>query len=50
MSLGAPIGQYRVITSGLTAQEWIIIEGLQKMMPGVQVNPERISLTPSKAE
>jgi multidrug efflux system membrane fusion protein len=50
VSLGAPIGQYRVITSGLTAQEWIIIEGLQKMMPGVQVNPERISLTPSKAE
>jgi len=42
--LGAPIGQSRVIKEGLKAGEWVVIEGLQKLKPGVKVNPERISL------
>ena len=42
--LGAPIGQSRVIKEGLNAGEWVVIEGLQKLKPGIKVNPERISL------
>ena len=42
--LGAPIGQSRVIKEGLKAGEWVVIEGLQKLKPGIKVNPERISL------
>jgi len=42
--LGAPVGQSRVIKEGLKAGEWIVIEGLQKLKPGIKVNPERISL------
>jgi membrane fusion protein, multidrug efflux system len=48
--LGAHIGQSRVITSGLSTQDWIVIEGLPRLMPGIKVNPERISLTASKGE
>ena len=42
--LGAHIGQSRVITQGLKADEWVVIDGLQKIRPGIKVNPERISL------
>ncbi len=42
--LGAHIGQSRVITQGLKPGEWVVIEGLQKLKPGLKVNPERISL------
>ena len=42
--LGAPIGQSRVIKEGLKTGDWIVIEGLQKLKPGIKVNPERISL------
>ena len=42
--LGAPVGQSRVIKEGLKAGEWVVIEGLQKLKPGIKVNPERISL------
>ncbi|MGZ8238259.1 MAG: efflux RND transporter periplasmic adaptor subunit [Methylobacter sp.] len=47
--LGAHIGQSRVITEGVKPEEWIVIEGLQKLKPGIKVNPERISVTESKA-
>ena len=47
--LGAHVGQFRVITQGLKADEWVVIEGIQKLMPSLQVNAERISLE-SKGE
>ncbi len=43
--LGAHIGQSRVITEGLKPEEWIVVEGLQKLKSGLKVEPERISLT-----
>ena len=48
--LGAPIGQSRVIKEGLKAGEWVVIEGLQKLKPGLKVNPERISLAERQEE
>ncbi|MCK9619254.1 MAG: efflux RND transporter periplasmic adaptor subunit [Methylobacter sp.] len=43
--LGAHIGQSRVIAEGLKPEEWAVIEGIQKLKPGIKVTPERISLT-----
>jgi multidrug efflux system membrane fusion protein len=43
--LGAHIGQSRVIAEGLKPEEWAVIEGIQKLKPGIKVAPERISLT-----
>ena len=48
--LGAHIGQSRVITTGLNPNEWIVIEGLPRMMPGIKVDPERISQTEPAGE
>jgi multidrug efflux system membrane fusion protein len=48
IELGAHIGQTRVIRKGLAAGEWVVIEGLQKLRPGIEVNPERIPLAESQ--
>ncbi len=48
--LGAHIGQSRVIKEGLKPEEWVAIEGLQKLRPGIKVNPERISLAEQHKE
>lgn len=48
--LGSHVGQLRVITEGLKADDWVVIEGIQKLMPNLQVNPERISLVEPKGE
>ncbi len=45
VELGAHIGQSRVIVHGLKPDEWAVIEGIQKLKPGIKVKPERISLT-----
>ncbi len=38
----------RVVKQGLTAKDWVVIDGLQKVRPGAQVNPERIPLDGEK--
>ncbi|MGR8981021.1 MAG: efflux RND transporter periplasmic adaptor subunit [Gammaproteobacteria bacterium] len=42
--LGARIGRSRVIKQGITPDEWVVIDGLQKLKPGIEVNPERVTL------
>nr|WP_231890792.1 efflux RND transporter periplasmic adaptor subunit [Methylomonas koyamae] len=41
---GARIGQLRVVRDGLKAEDWVVVEGLQKLRPGATVNPEKIAL------
>lgn len=50
VELGAHIGQSRVIRKGINAGDWVVIEGLQKLKPGIKVNPERISLAAPQQE
>ena len=50
VELGAHIGQSRVIVRGLKTDEWAVIEGIQKLKPGIKVKPERISLTETDKE
>jgi len=42
---GARIGELRVVDQGLQAGDWVVIEGLQKLKPGMTVNPEKTSLS-----
>ncbi|WP_084191133.1 efflux RND transporter periplasmic adaptor subunit [Methylomarinum vadi] len=41
---GAHVGNLRVIKEGLTGQDRVVIEGLQKIRPGVKVSPEQITV------
>lgn len=44
VGLGAAIGQTRVITDGLQPGDWVVVEGLQKLKPGITVTPERTAI------
>jgi multidrug efflux system membrane fusion protein len=47
VKLGQLNGQLRVIESGLTGDEWVITEGLQRAVPGNKVDPEKKTMTAS---
>jgi membrane fusion protein (multidrug efflux system) len=38
------IGEFRVIDQGLKPGDWVIIEGLQKVQPGMVVNPQIVPM------
>jgi len=44
VGLGTAIGQTRVITDGLQPGDWVVVEGLQKLKPGITVTPERTAI------
>jgi multidrug efflux system membrane fusion protein len=39
--LGALIDGLRVIAEGLRPDEWVVVEGIQRLRPGIAVNPEQ---------
>jgi RND family efflux transporter MFP subunit len=41
VKLGIRIGRMRVVTEGITAQDWLIVNGLQRGRAGAEVKPER---------
>lgn len=49
VDLGPLIGQLRVIRSGLTPADVIIVEGVQRAQPGHKVKPLRVVLTDDQA-
>jgi len=50
VGLGAHIGQSRVISEGVKPDDWVVVDGLQKLKPGIKVNPEKTAITESLAE
>lgn len=42
VTLGARIGALRVVRGGVSADDWVVVEGVQKLKPGMSVKPERI--------
>jgi len=47
--IGPRIYGYRVVRSGLTGDETIVINGLMRIRPGVTVKPELVTLPPEQA-
>jgi RND family efflux transporter MFP subunit len=48
VALGPVYGGLRVVREGVTANEWVIIRGLQRARPGEKVTPKRESSTLSE--
>ena len=44
--IGPPVDEYRTIKSGLTPDAEVIIKGLQRVRPGMGVDPETVTLPP----
>jgi len=49
VTVGTKIGELRVVKQGLQADEWVVVEGLQKLRPNSTIEPEKITLTEQKA-
>lgn len=47
VTLGMRDNNLRVIREGIHPKEWIVIDGIQKIRPNTQVNPERIDAATS---
>lgn len=41
--LGALIDGLRVVADGIRPDEWVVVEGIQKLKPGIPVAPERVT-------
>jgi multidrug efflux system membrane fusion protein len=46
VAIGALVGDLRVITQGLAAEDWVVVEGIQRAIPGSKVAPQKVALTP----
>jgi multidrug efflux system membrane fusion protein len=44
VTLGAPVNGLRVVASGLKAGEQIVVNGLQRVRPGVEVAPQLVPM------
>ncbi len=44
VTTGSQVALFQVIRSGLGEEEWVVIKGIQRAIPGRPVSPERISL------
>jgi RND family efflux transporter MFP subunit len=47
---GQRVGELIVVTSGLTASDTVVVDGLQRARPGAKVNPTRIQLSTGESE
>ena len=47
VKLGQLDGRLRVIESGLTGEDWVVTDGLQRALPGNKVDPEKKTMTAS---
>lgn len=48
VSLGAEVNGLRIVTSGLTAGEKIVVNGLHRVRPGAVVAPQMVSMEPTR--
>jgi RND family efflux transporter MFP subunit len=45
VEVGPQEDELRVVTSGVGPQEWVIVNGLQRVRPGVTVAPQRVDMS-----
>jgi RND family efflux transporter MFP subunit len=49
VKLGPIQNGMRTVTEGVTAQDWIVVNGIQRARPGVTVAPQKVSMRPGAA-
>ena len=50
VEIGVLVNGMRVITKGITADDWVVADGIQRAIPGSKVNPQRVKAPPVAAE
>ena len=49
VKLGSIHNGLRSVTEGVTAQDWIVVNGIQRARPGATVAPQKVSMRPAPA-
>jgi RND family efflux transporter MFP subunit len=49
VQLGPLADGLRSVVSGLTPQDWVIVNGIQRARPGITVTPQRVAMEPKAA-
>ncbi len=47
VQIGALIDGMRVIEQGVSADDWVVVEGIQRAIPGSKVAPQRMEPAPA---
>jgi RND family efflux transporter MFP subunit len=50
VKLGPRQGALRAVSDGLGAGDWVIVNGIQRVRPGVTVTPQKVSMQPEPAK
>jgi RND family efflux transporter MFP subunit len=50
IELGLPQGNLRAVKAGLTGQERVVVNGLQRIRPGVKVEPRGVTMEPATVD
>jgi multidrug efflux system membrane fusion protein len=48
--VGLQSGQFRVVESGLTAEDWVLTSDMQRAAPGTRIDPEQTVITADAAD
>jgi multidrug efflux system membrane fusion protein len=46
VELGPIVNGLRIIRKGLKPEDWVIVKGVQRVRPGVKVDPQKEKITP----
>ena len=46
MKLGGVHDGLRAVAEGLAPGEWVVVNGIQRVRPGVTVTPQKVSMRP----
>jgi RND family efflux transporter MFP subunit len=46
IELGPMVNGLRIIREGLNPEDWVVVKGVQRVRPGVKVDPQREKITP----
>ena len=50
VKIGALVNGMRVVQEGLTPEEWVVVNGLQRARPGSKVKPRQAPMTSTTAK
>jgi hypothetical protein len=47
VKLGALHGGLRAVAEGISAKDWVVVNGIQRARPGVTVAPQKVDMRPT---
>jgi multidrug efflux system membrane fusion protein len=49
VEIGTLVNGMRVVTKGVSTEDWVVTDGIQRAIPGSKVNPQHVAVPPAAA-